>query len=257
MSARSRPDSFPRGEPMSTQAVGLLGPTWPQNAWTPLPAKTEQPQATGAAGAPVLGKEPSADQPTPQRVQVGQQAQSPQDERREPGQQQGQSDPSAQLTSQEQAVVRQLQATDRQVRAHEQAHLAAGGGLTRGGARFSFEKGPDEQNYAVGGEVSIDTSPVAGDPQATQEKARQIRAAALAPADPSAQDLSVAAQASQMETQAAAEAAQLAREESQATQDEARVHEQYAASDNEEDLFPRRPAPPPLSVRLNPLSKTA
>ncbi|WP_303620985.1 putative metalloprotease CJM1_0395 family protein, partial [Methylogaea oryzae] len=74
-------------------------------------------------------------------------------------------------------------------------------------ASFSYERGPDGQQYAVGGEVSIDTSPVPNDPEATARKAEQIRRAALAPANPSGQDISVAAAASQMQAQAQAEAA--------------------------------------------------
>jgi hypothetical protein len=56
--------------------------------------------------------------------------------------------------------------------------------------------------YAVGGEVSIDTSPVKGDPQATIAKMEAIKRAALAPADPSGQDRSVASEASQEESKA-------------------------------------------------------
>ena len=59
-------------------------------------------------------------------------------------------------------------------------------------------------NYAVGGEVNIDTSP-GRTPQETIDKARQVQAAALAPADPSGQDRSVAARAGQMAQQAQAE----------------------------------------------------
>ena len=115
------------------------------------------------------------------------------------------------MTPEEQAVVAELRQTDRQVRAHEQAHLAAAGGLARG-VSFTYVTGPDGQRYAVGGEVSIDTSPVGGDPQATIRKAQQIRAAANAPANPSSQDRQVAAQAGQMEQTARVELAQQERE---------------------------------------------
>ncbi len=91
-----------------------------------------------------------------------------------------------------------LKARDQQVRAHEAAHLTAAGGLARGGASYTYERGPDGVAYAVGGEVGIDTSPVPGNPAATLAKAQQIQAAALAPADPSSQDRSVAAAASAM-----------------------------------------------------------
>jgi hypothetical protein len=98
-------------------------------------------------------------------------------------------------------ILQQLQARDREVRAHELAHVATGAGLVSG-ASFSYQRGPDGRFYAVGGEVSIDTSPVPGDPQATASKAEQIQRAALAPAQPSGQDRAVAAQAARMAMEA-------------------------------------------------------
>lgn len=112
----------------------------------------------------------------------------------------------------EQRVIAELQRTDREVRAHENAHLAAAGGLARG-VSFEYTTGPDGRQYAIAGEVSIDTSPVSGDPEATIQKAQQIRAAANAPANPSSQDRQVAAQASQMEAAARVELAAKQREE--------------------------------------------
>lgn len=111
------------------------------------------------------------------------------------------------LSDDERRALQQLQAGDREVRAHEAAHLAAAGGIALGGAHFKFQRGPDGQLYAVGGDVSIDVSPISGDPAATVQKAEQIRRAALAPVHPSSQDLSVAAQARQMAAQAQAELA--------------------------------------------------
>lgn len=114
--------------------------------------------------------------------------------------------PSAPVRSAEdEARIQKLQARDREVKAHEQAHLAAAGGLARGGAAYTYEKGPDGRLYATGGEVSIDTSPVPNNPAATLAKARQIQAAAAAPADPSGQDRSVAAAAGQMAAAASQE----------------------------------------------------
>ena len=107
-----------------------------------------------------------------------------------------------QLSEEDQEIVDQLKARDREVRAHEQAHLAAAGPYAQGGPTYTYERGPDGQNYAVGGEVSIDTAPIPGDPEATIRKAQVIKAAAMAPAEPSAQDRAVAAAASQMEAQA-------------------------------------------------------
>jgi len=100
----------------------------------------------------------------------------------------------------------ELKARDQEVRAHEAAHMAAGGSLVKGGASFTYQRGPDGGLYAVGGEVSIDTSPER-DPRATLAKAERIRAAALAPSDPSSTDRAAAAAASAMAAQAAAELA--------------------------------------------------
>lgn len=109
------------------------------------------------------------------------------------------------LSEEDLQLVRELSARDREVRAHEQAHLAAAGPYATGGPSFTYQTGPDGQRYAVGGEVGIDTSPVAGDPQATLNKARTIMAAAGAPVEPSSQDRAVAAAAAAMAAQAQAE----------------------------------------------------
>ncbi|KDE39489.1 SrpA-related protein [Nitrincola lacisaponensis] len=104
----------------------------------------------------------------------------------------------------EQRVVRELAARDREVRQHEMAHQMAGGQYT-GAVTYTFERGPDGVMYAVGGEVRIDTSPVPGDPEATLQKAETVERAALAPSDPSPQDLRVAASARAMAAEARAE----------------------------------------------------
>jgi hypothetical protein len=112
----------------------------------------------------------------------------------------------AELTPEQQQQVSQLKRIDTKVRAHEQAHISVGADLILGGPTYSYQTGPDNRRYAVSGEVSIDTSP-ARTPEETIPKAQHIRATALAPADPSPQDHSVAAQASQMEQQARQELA--------------------------------------------------
>lgn len=122
------------------------------------------------------------------------------------------SDPSArtqaagQLSPEEAEQVRLLKARDREVRQHEQAHQAAAGGLATSGASYSFQRGPDGVNYAIGGEVRLDVSP-GNTPEETLRRARQISAAALAPASPSGQDFAVAALAAQMARQAETELA--------------------------------------------------
>lgn len=111
------------------------------------------------------------------------------------------------LSEEELQVVRELEARDAEVRRHEQAHIAAAGGLAQGGASFSYQRGPDGEQYAIGGEVSIDTSKAAT-PEATVQKMQRIKAAAMAPASPSGQDRAVAASASRMQQEATQEIAQ-------------------------------------------------
>lgn len=110
------------------------------------------------------------------------------------------------LTAEQKSEVQKLKQRDREVRNHEQAHLAAGGQYITNGASYSFQQGPDGQRYAVGGEVGIDTAAEA-DPAATVRKMQAVRAAALAPASPSGQDRQVAAAATRQASQARAELA--------------------------------------------------
>ncbi|MGB2739814.1 MAG: putative metalloprotease CJM1_0395 family protein [Cognaticolwellia sp.] len=104
----------------------------------------------------------------------------------------------------EQKIIRSLEGRDKEVRNHERAHAAVGGAFT-GSPSYSFEIGPDGKKYAVEGEVSVDVTPVAGDPQETIAKMKKVQAAALAPANPSAQDVRVAASASSIIAEAQAE----------------------------------------------------
>jgi hypothetical protein len=100
-----------------------------------------------------------------------------------------------------------LQARDAEVRMHEAAHVAAGDGYVIGGATFSYQTGPDGRQYAIGGHVDIDTSPIPGKPEETLRKMRVVKAAALATGQPSAADFAVAAAAAQSEAAALAELA--------------------------------------------------
>ena len=95
------------------------------------------------------------------------------------------------LTDEELRQLAVLKNVDTRVKAHEMAHLAVAGSYARGGASFQYRKGPDGRDYAVGGEVPIDVSREST-PQATINKMQVVRAAALAPADPSPQDRRVA-----------------------------------------------------------------
>jgi len=121
------------------------------------------------------------------------------------------------ITADQQREIAELKARDAEVRAHEAAHLAAAGGYARGGASFTYQRGPDGVLYAVGGEVQIDVAPVSQDPEANLRKAEIIKRAALAPANPSDQDRRVAAGAARMALEAQMELAQVARREAAAS----------------------------------------
>ena len=146
------------------------------------------------------------------------------------------------LSPEEEQDVRNLRERDQEVRRHEQAHAAAGGPHARGGPTFEYETGPDGKQYAVGGEVQIDTSPVKGDPRATIAKMQQVRRAASAPANPSSQDRAVAAKAAVAEQEARAE---LARQRSETPADvEGRTSDSIATRGTAEggQLYPRSEA---------------
>lgn len=101
------------------------------------------------------------------------------------------------LSEEEQVTIEKLKTRDTEVRTHEQAHLAAAGDLATSGASFSYQQGPDGKQYAIGGEVNIDTG-AADTPEETITKMQRVIAAAMAPAEPSGQDYSVAASARQL-----------------------------------------------------------
>lgn len=137
-----------------------------------------------------------------------------------------------------QEEIRALAQRDREVRAHEQAHLAVGGQYA-GPVSYDYQRGPDGRQYAVGGSVAIDISPIPNDPDATLQKMQQVQRAALAPAEPSAQDLAVAAQAAQQATEARAELAQerLTEDEDEVTASARPLDsEQAAREDDSEDI---------------------
>ena len=117
-----------------------------------------------------------------------------------------------QLSREEMERLRALQERDRQVRQHEQAHMAAASGLVVSGPSYTYQRGPDGVNYAVGGEVAISVSK-GRTPEETITKAQTIERAALAPQDPSAADRAIAAQARQMAMDAQGEQARQAQEE--------------------------------------------
>jgi len=119
------------------------------------------------------------------------------------------------FSAQVEQQLQQLIKTDQEVRAHEQAHIAASGGLATSGPNYVYVTGPDGKLYAVGGDVNIDVSPVQNNPDATIQKMDTVIRAALAPAQPSSQDYTVASQAQMAIIQAQEQKTIMERQKSQ------------------------------------------
>jgi hypothetical protein len=163
-------------------------------------------------------------------------------------------EPSPQQQRLEQLEIAKLSKRDQEVRAHEQAHASVGGRYA-GAPSYSFTHGPDGKRYAVGGEVSIDSGPVPNDPEATLRKMEIVLRAALAPAEPSAQDLRIAAEAQVQITEALAELNELRREEAQAVREEQAQRAEKAKEEPEPEKdkaaeTARQNLPPPPSLEL-------
>jgi hypothetical protein len=140
-------------------------------------------------------------------------------------------DAARELTPRERQQVAELQQIDRAVRAHEAAHIAAGGEVVTSGANYSYTYGPDGRQYAVGGEVGIDTAPEQ-DPADNVEKGIAIQDAALAPRDPSAQDYRVAGIGAQLESRGRGELVQERADERADAGTRRRVADAYTASES-------------------------
>ena len=123
------------------------------------------------------------------------------------------------LTDDEQSEVNQLKARDTEVRTHEQAHKAAGGSYA-GSPQYEYKTGPDGNKYITDGHVNIDIGKEST-PEKTIEKMRTVISAAHAPAEPSGQDLKVAAEAQQ----------ELSEENTKENNQKLNKHESSATSD--------------------------
>ena len=133
------------------------------------------------------------------------------------------------LTEADRRQIEKLKQRDREVKEHERAHAAAGGGIA-GQPNYKYVTGPDGNQYAVSGEVRINTTPVRGNPDATIRKLEQVKRAALAPSDPSGQDRRVAASAEAGIAAARREKAAQKREEVQENEEGRAARETGAAS---------------------------
>jgi hypothetical protein len=134
------------------------------------------------------------------------------------------------LTPEEEKVVEKLKERDAEVRRHEQAHVAAAAGHAVGGPQYEYQTGPDKKQYAVGGHVDIDMTPVSGNPEATLQKAQAIRRSATSPAEPSGADQAVAAQAVKMAMDATREIAEKRASESASARGSESRRNPYASS---------------------------
>lgn len=130
------------------------------------------------------------------------------------------------LTPQEEQEVAELKTTDAEVRAHEQAHKAAAGGLRTSAPNYEYETGPDGKKYAVAGDVNVSYQH-SSDPEVNLKNALQLKASALAPAEPSSQDRKVAAQADREIAEARQE---IQKEQKQAEENEENSSDINAAS---------------------------
>ncbi len=109
---------------------------------------------------------------------------------------------SFELTDEEKKKVEELKKKDAEIKKHEQAHKRAAAGIKSTGPHYKYTIGPDGRRYVKDGHVNIDIAEVPNNPEATIKKAQQIRRAALAPGNPSPQDLRIANQAAAMEAKA-------------------------------------------------------
>lgn len=130
------------------------------------------------------------------------------------------------LTDEEQSEVEQLKARDTEVRTHEQAHQSAGGSYA-GSPQYEYKTGPDGNKYITDGHVNIDIGKEST-PEKTIEKMRTVISAAHAPAEPSGQDLKVAAEAQQKMSEAQQE---LSEENTKENNQKLNKHESSATSD--------------------------
>lgn len=189
-----------RRDNVARETVPQLTNTENSAAESGLGSESDRVKTPGQAPQPVTYEKPSLNPQSALQGEGGQQKDNAEDP--SAGKQDAQDQ---QESASEQKKIQELKQRDQEVRAHEQAHAAVGG-QHAGAPSYEFETGPDGKRYAVGGEVSIDISE-GKTPDETLRKMQQVRAAALAPAEPSPQDLRVASEAQQRAAEARQEIA--------------------------------------------------
>lgn len=194
-----------------TYAIGPDGRQYITGAEVQIVGTEEELAGTGGKGSPA-GQQMRPAKPGEQRVDGNQLAQLAQGGARSKRGVGG----SQELSPEAKAQIEKLKQTEREVIAHEAAHMMAGGAFA-GAASYTYTTGPDGKKYITGGQVPI-SAPSGGTPEEALANALQVLRAATAPGDPSGQDMSVAASAAQMAAQARIEMATGAGEESSGAQ---------------------------------------
>lgn len=138
------------------------------------------------------------------------------------------------LTEQEIKQVDKLKSREKEVITHELRHQSVGGQYASAPS-YGKEKGPDGRSYITDGSVQISVSEEST-PEKTISKMQQVYAAALAPAEPSSADRSVAAKAKSIEASARAELAEQKAEEASGSKsaDKAEKSDKADKADNAE-----------------------
>lgn len=94
--------------------------------------------------------------------------------------------------------IEELKAYEQMVVAHEHKHMATGGGIASSPS-YTYTYGPDGKKYISGGNVSMRV-PKSSNAEDMIENLKKVQTAALAPSNPSPQDLQTAALARARET---------------------------------------------------------
>jgi hypothetical protein len=209
----------------------------PSNAENKALGDNEKAKSSGSSeNATYDAKGKLADESVIQERQQGEQ--NPDDNEQQSKEQQKEDTKEQQAAEQEEldaAQIKELKARDTEVRVHEQAHASVGGQYA-GSPSYEYQRGPDGQNYAVGGEVQIDVAEIEGDPQATIEKMQTVRAAALAPAEPSGADRAIAADATQKLSAAQVELTSKSNNTDESEQDSATFKVDSALADDDQAI---------------------
>ncbi len=101
------------------------------------------------------------------------------------------------LSEEEKKELEKIKERDKEVRRHEEDHKAAAGSLAPASAQYEYTQGPDGKMYVKDGEVDLKVKEE-DDPEKAKKNAEQLKRAALAPEEPSAQDMKVAQEADRM-----------------------------------------------------------